>query len=63
MAKAWWIAFLAMLVINQSALGYSTFDPDTTWYDGIGPSHTLDSQEKVNIKIIQASNFFVRISP
>ena len=52
MAKAWWIAFLAMLLINQSALGYSTFDPDTTWYEGIGPSHTLDSQEKVNIKII-----------
>ena len=48
MANEWWIAFLATLLINQNALGYSTFDPGTTWYEGIGPRHALDLQEKVN---------------
>ena len=46
MANTGWIAFLAMLLINQKALGYSTFDPDTTWHEGFGPRHALDLQEK-----------------
>ena len=48
MVNTGWIAFLAMLLINQKALGYSTFDPDTTWHEGFGPRHALDLQEEVN---------------
>ena len=48
MASIGWIAFLAILLLDQNALGYSTFDPDTTWHEGFGPRHALDLQEKVN---------------
>ena len=48
MANAWRIAFLAIILFDQNALGYSTFDPDTTWHEGFGPRHALDLQEEVN---------------
>ena len=46
MASTWWIVFLAMLLINQNALGSLSFNPGTTWYEGFGPMHASE-QEKV----------------
>ena len=70
MSNAWRIAFLAILLFGQNALGYSTFDPDTTWHEGFGTRHALDLQEKVKTQDNLGSMVwckqicsFVRISP
>ena len=47
MATTGWILFLAMLLINQNALGSLSFNPGTTWYEAFGPMH---ASEQVKVR-------------
>ena len=63
MASTGWIVFLVMLLFNQNALGSSSFNPGTTWYEGFEPIHASDLQERVSNQDKLGTIAFVRISP